>query len=155
VLGASVVLEKVSWFEALPVQAALALGFVSVFLVAVAALPVAAIVRRWRGRPRADGLSRRATWLAFLVAVLNLAFVGGLAALVAYGEIDYGMPSAAGALFVVPFVSAVLTAGLVVCCFQAWRSGSPLGRTVLTLFTALSVGFLLLLNSWNLIGFKY
>jgi CubicO group peptidase (beta-lactamase class C family) len=155
VLGTSIVLEKVPWFETLPVQGALALGFLVVFVIAIVALPIGYALRRWRGRPLEPGRQRLVRRLAFVIGLLNVTFVGGLAAYMLRADLDYGVPPGVAALLVLPFVSAALTAGLVVFSYQAWRSWSRLGRTFAFLYAAASVGYLLFLNSWNLIGFKY
>jgi CubicO group peptidase (beta-lactamase class C family) len=155
VLGAVIVLEKVPWFDSVPVQAGLTLGFIAVFLCALLALPVAALVRRLRRRPRAAGARRLVAWLAWLIGFLNLAFVGGLVALLLVGDADYGMPPAAVALFVVPFVSAALTGALLACSVRSWRGCSFFGRTCVAVFAVASVGFLVYLNSGNLLGFRF
>ena len=155
VLGGAFVLEKVKWFESMPVQAGLTLGFLGVFACALLALPVAAIVRRFRHRPRTTGARRLVGWLAWLIGLLNLAFVGGLVAVVALGDIDYGLPPATVALFTVPFVSAALTGALLACIVRSWKGRSGFSRAFVSLFAATSVGFLVFLNSWNLLGFKF
>jgi CubicO group peptidase (beta-lactamase class C family) len=157
VLGASIVLEKVPWYETLAVQGGLAAGLLLVFLSVCVGWPVVAVVRWWR-RSAAPRLAPRLTpWLAFLVSVLHLTFVGGLAAADLEGELDYGMPAAVLAILAVPLAAAGLTAVLAACVFREWRKGSgSLGRRCsLSVVVLASVGFLLLLGSWNLLGFRY
>jgi CubicO group peptidase (beta-lactamase class C family) len=156
-LGVSVVLEKVPWYETAAVQGALAIGLLAVFVFAGVAWPVVAVFRRWRRGPAKPMSPRLTPWLAFLVSALNLAFVGGLAAAVFWGDLDYGMPPAVLALLAVPLVAAALTALLTVCVFLAWKnsSGSALRRWYLSLVALASVGFVTFLSCWNLLGFNY
>jgi hypothetical protein len=155
VLGAAIVLEKVPWFESRPVQAGLALGFLAIFVCSFLALPVSAIVRKFKHSPPAPGMQRLVVWLAWLIGVLNLAFVGALVAVEVLADMDYGMPPAAVALFAVPFLSAALTGALLACIVRSWTGWSLWGRACLSLFAVASVGFLLFLNSSNLLGFKF
>jgi CubicO group peptidase (beta-lactamase class C family) len=157
VLGASVVLEKVPWYETRAVHGGLAIGFLAVFLSACLVWPVVALFRRWRRSPSNPVRPRLTSWLAFLVSALNLAFVGGLVLAVLKGDLVYEMPPAVLGLLTDPLVVAGLTAVLAVCVFLAWRngSGSLLGRSYLSLIALASAGFLFFLSFWNLLGFRY
>jgi CubicO group peptidase (beta-lactamase class C family) len=157
VLGVTVVLEKVPWYETPVVQGGLVVGFLSIFLVTCVVVPIAALFRWWRGS-RSTRLAPTATpWLAFLVSLLNVAFVVGLGVVIFQGRLDYGVTAAVVALLTVPLVSAGLTAILAMCVFLAWRNGSGtrLRRSSLTLVALTSVGFLLFLGFWNLLGYNY
>ncbi len=157
VLGAAIVLEKVPWYETPAVQGGVAVGFLAVFLCACVVYPLVALFRRWRRGPSKPLTPRLTPWLAFLVSCLNLAFVAGLAAAVVQTDLDFGMPPAVLALLAVPLVTAGLTAILLVCVFAAWRNGSGTAwrRRYLSLVALASAGFLVFLNYWNLLGFKY
>jgi hypothetical protein len=155
VLGAAIVLEKVPWFESRPVQAVLALGLLAIFVCSFLALPVSAMVRKFKHSPPAPRMQRLVAWLDCLIGVLNLAFVGGLVAVEVVADMDYGMPPAAVVLFAVPFLSAALTGALLACIVRSWKGWSFWGRACLSLFAVASVGFLLFLNSSNLLGFKF
>jgi CubicO group peptidase (beta-lactamase class C family) len=155
VLGTSVVLEKVPWYESLPVQAALAIGFVAVFAAAVIVPLVGAALHRWRRRQ--GGARWTVRWPAFFVGFLNSAFIGGLAVVVAWGDLNFGVPSILVVLFALPLVSAAVTVYLLVCSCMAWRrrTSTFLGRVSASAFTVVSIGFLVFLYSWNLLGFNY
>jgi CubicO group peptidase (beta-lactamase class C family) len=157
VLGVPVVLEKVPWYETPAVQGGLAVGLLTVFLSACVVWPAVALFRRWRRWPSRPLTPRLTPWLAFLVSALHLAFVGGLAAAVFTGDLDYGVPPAVRALLAVPLAAAGLTAVLAACVFLAWRNGSdsPLRRSYLSLVALASVGFLFFLSFWNLLGLNY
>jgi CubicO group peptidase (beta-lactamase class C family) len=68
--------EKIAWYETLAIQRGLWIGFSIVFLIATLALPILA----WRRRPRTR-MAQIALGLAWLVALLNLIFLIGLAIL--------------------------------------------------------------------------
>jgi CubicO group peptidase (beta-lactamase class C family) len=157
VLGLAVVLEKVPWFETTAVQLGLGVGFLCVFLSACLVWPVGAFIRWRHGKPRDPAVPRPTRWLASLIGLLNLAFVAGLAAAVSYGHLENGVPRGLVAALVLPLVSAVLTVGLVMCTFRVWRNGpgSLLQRCYLYAVTLSSVGFLLFLDFWNLLGIHY
>jgi CubicO group peptidase (beta-lactamase class C family) len=157
VLGVSVVLEKVPWYETPVVQGGIAIGILSVFVSACVVWPLVALFRWWRSWRSNPVKPRLTPWLAFLVSALNLAFVVGLAAVVYLADLDYGIPPAVPALLSVPLAAAGLTAVLTVCVFLAWknRSGSAFRRCYLSLVALASVGFLFFLSFWNLLGFRY
>jgi CubicO group peptidase (beta-lactamase class C family) len=157
VLGASIVLEKVPWYETLAVQGGLGVGLLALFLVTCLAWPVVAVFRRWRGRPSHPLTPRATAWLAFLVAFLNVGFVAAMAVALFLLDFDYGMPPAVLALLTIPLVSVGLTAVLAACVVLAWRNGSgtALKRCYLSLVALASVGFLGFLSFWNLLGYHY
>jgi CubicO group peptidase (beta-lactamase class C family) len=157
VLGAAIVLEKVPWYETLAVQAALGIGLLAVFLATCLAWPVVAIFRRWRGWPSHPVTPRATSWLAFLVAFLNVGFVAAMAVALFLLDFDFGMPPAVLALLAIPLVSVGLTALLVGCVLLAWRNGSGTAfkRSYLSLVALASVGFLGFLTFWNLLGYHY
>lgn len=157
VMGTTVVLEKVPWYETPPVQGGLAAGFLAVFLSACVIWPLLALFRRWRGWASPPLRPRLTTWLAWLVSALNLAFVVGFAAAVYYFDLEYGLPPVMPAVLAIPPASAGLTVVLVACVFLARRnrSGTWLRRSYVSLIALASVGFLFLLNFWNLLGLKY
>jgi hypothetical protein len=157
VLGLAVVLENVPWFETTTIQVGLGIGFLVIFLIACLLWPLGALIR-WRyGKPLYDEMPRSAPRLAGLIGLLNLAFVVGLAASLYYCDLQNGVPPALVAVLFLPLFSAVLTLGLAVCAFRVWRkrSSTLVRRNLLYVLTLASAGFLLFLNSWNLLGFHY
>jgi CubicO group peptidase (beta-lactamase class C family) len=157
VLGATVVLEKVPWYDTPYVQGGLLVGLLAVFLWVFVTGPIVFLYRWWRKRP-ADPLVPRITpRLAFLVSLLNVAFVAGLAGVMYASDLDHGVPPALTAVLVVPFVAAGLTALLLACTVALWwnRSGSTMRRCYWSFLAAASVGFLVFLSHWNLLGFNY
>jgi len=147
---------KLPWYETAPFQLALLGGASILFLSALVAVPVRAWICRRRGHPappRGERLGR-----AFLVAAsaLNLLFLGAAAAFIASRdeELVFGLPPAAKAALVVPYVSAALTAALVVVTALAWkrRSSSLAARIHATAVTLAAVAFVGWLSDVNLLG---
>ncbi|MET9251697.1 serine hydrolase domain-containing protein [Nonomuraea sp. NPDC003709] len=123
------------------------------FLAALVGMPVAALVRRLRGRPARH---RLAWWLAWLTSGLVTVFVYGLAATIVIAPTDailVGSPLLIGAL---PASSTafVLTAGLVVCTTVAWWKGwwGLPGRISFTAYTAAGVAFMTIAYLYNMVG---
>jgi CubicO group peptidase (beta-lactamase class C family) len=156
-LGLPVVLEKVPWYETTAVQGGLAVAFLVVFVSACVVWLTGFLVRWWRRAPGGVKAGRFIPRLAVVVSFLNLAFVGGLFALVVFGDLAYGMPRAGAALLGLPLVAAGLTAGLVVVNIRMWSAGegSALRRCYVSLIALAAVGFLVVLDFWNLVGFHY
>lgn len=69
----------------------------------------------------------------------------------------YGVPPLVTAALVLPLLAAPLVPVLLVLEVRAWREGwwSPRRRFHLTLVALGAVAFLVLLNVWNLLGFRY
>ncbi len=150
--------ERVRWYERDVVQLRL-IALLLVSFLSVLAWPVAALIRRLRGRqthnPR---LARIARWLATVVAILDLVFVVGFAAVLMQGLSGGGPypPSWFVALLVLPLVTAVLSVALLVLALMAWkeRYWSLVGRLHYSLVTLAALAFVWLANYWNLLGFK-
>jgi len=103
--------ERLSWWEALPVQMALWSVFVLVFLAGSLAGLVGTLRRRRHGRIESSPLARRS---AFLACLLYLLFIGATGAILAQemgpdGSLQYGMPMSIRALFVLPWLGILLS----------------------------------------------
>ncbi len=131
---------------------------VSLFLLvfAIVALPVVA----WRGRhdrpPNAP--PRWGRLVLWLDAVLLVGFVVALAAvLVDPQEIAFGVPASLKVALALPIAAALCTAAAIVFLVQAWirpywRAGA---RLYYALVVAAAVVFLIVLNYWNLLGWRF
>lgn len=101
-------------------------------------------------------LMKRSVLAARLLAGINIAFLAGVIIIFLNYQVElaYGMPAPAKALFVVPFVSIVLTAPVLYYCLIAWLDTQKSFAYPLyyTFFSIGAVGFLLFLKYWNLIG---
>ncbi len=99
--------------------------------------------------------------LAGVVSLLNLVFLAGLTLLfLTFDRIDeftFGIPPLIVGWLCLPMAGATLTVGLLVAeikvCISKTYSFSS--RVYFTLVTLTSVGFLLFLNHWNLLGFHF
>jgi hypothetical protein len=133
---------------------------VFVFLSASPVWLVGKRIRRYRKQPAENSLgARRAIVLALLTAVLNLFFAVCFAVslFLLKDEVVYGVPFVVKALLIIPIVTTVLTAGLVVSAVLAWRHKywNTAGRLHYSLIVLTCVGFVLWLYQWNWLGFQY
>jgi CubicO group peptidase (beta-lactamase class C family) len=150
--------EKVAWYETDTFQLSLIVCLV-LALLSVLAWPVAALIRRLRGRQTHDPrLARIARWLAIVVAVFDLLFVVGFAALLMQG-LSGGEPYPPSwfvALLVLPVLTGALTVVLLVLAWMTWKNRywSLVGRLHYSLVTLAALAFVWLTNYWNLLGFK-
>lgn len=116
---------------------------------------------RRRNRVTMSSLSRWVGTLAFLAALLALAFVVGLLLSIINTAMEqeylllFGLPSAAASLFLMPWICALLGVFLLIFVARAWQrgSGSLLGRIYYTTVTIAVLGFVWLLSSWGLLSF--
>jgi len=155
-----VVLEKLPWFAAWPVQAGLWVAFAAVFLAA--------------GWPSAKSLHRQPVlspqvvlspgWpllLARLAATFHFLFLAVIAVVLAIashqgvGLLLYEFPLAPLAVLVLPVVGGVLTLGAIIGLIVVWRSDQWSGgqRLRFAMLTAVLLAFLPFLRYWNLLGF--
>jgi hypothetical protein len=152
------VMEKVPWYDAAIVQVPMLLASTAVFLLTPLVWLAGMLVRRLRHQPAT--LSHRTTrTFVNLVCLCNLGFLVGLGYLLAsYPQsVIYGATASVVAVFVLPLVSAGLTAGCILCAARLWQqtqSGTR-ARIGYTFFATLSLGFLLFLHHWNLLGFRF
>ncbi len=129
----------------------------ALFVTALLVWPPAALFQRRVSR--AAGFAR---WLATVTVLLNLLFAAAVVALILVtdaqqpGLLRFGLFPEAAPLFLVPWVAAILTAGLLWRSFLAWKDGywSLTGRVHFTLVVAATAGFIWLLYSWGLLGLK-
>ena len=148
--------ERLAWRESRPVLAVATAVSLAVMLSALIGWPLAYAVcgRRDKGCPR------RATWLAGAACAFDIAFTAGLGLyLLTLNPYDfgYGPPPFFVALLVLPLIGAVLTLPLPVLAALAWtrRYWGPCGRIHFTLVTFAALLFMVLLNYWNLLGFRF
>lgn len=139
---------------ALPALLALVLLFVAV------GWPIAAFVRRLRGRTAvaSDPAQSVARPLAAFAAALALVFLTGLllaitqtAAMNPY-ILAFGVPGDSAWLFALPWIIALMTVGVVVLAFQAWRQSwwTRAARIRYTIAAAACAGFVIFAAAWRL-----
>lgn len=132
--------------------------FFGAFLFVLLSGAAAYLVRRFRkSGPQKAGL---ALAVPALISLLNLAFLVGVGAFFARADnwtFVYGMPLALKLLLVLPLVSGLLTLALPVLGYLVWRrrQGFLPERLVYTSAIGLAFAFLVFLDYWNLLGFKF
>jgi CubicO group peptidase (beta-lactamase class C family) len=146
--------ERVRWYETSKVQQRLGLLAALVFLLVALSVPVVGLARRRRWGQ--TSLARLAGLVAWLVAALNLAFLVGLITTLARAYdigLEYGMPPVLAGLLVVPVVTTILGAALLVLAVLLWlrRSWSLPGRVAYSAYALMALAFPLFLRYWNLL----
>ena len=152
-------LERIAWWESVPVQATL----VVVFLVAFLVMSACGVVGLLRSRPLSGIALASAADLAFLIAFppamgLHM-FASDLLplpeAIVPHGipPFFYGVPPGAQLLLALPVVALVIAAVLVVRTVLA--RGARRGALGLAAFVLLQAGFAAFLRHWNLLGYHF
>jgi len=151
-------LIKVPWYEGASFQRFVLALCVLFFLSAIFTWPVAWFLGRRRERPRGPLLARLARLCAWSLSVLNVVF---LVAVVTYfqglADAPYGVSGGLKTALVIPIVTTVLAVAVVVLAVAAWvkRFWRAPGRVHFTLVAAAAAAFVLWLNYWNLLGFRY
>jgi hypothetical protein len=95
--------------------------------------------------------------LGVFVAIANLLFIAGLIGLFRNLGETVPLPTLVTAWLLLPLASVAIVPVLAVCAGQAWyhRWWTRGERVMYTTFVASSLAFLLLLNYWKLLGFRY
>jgi CubicO group peptidase (beta-lactamase class C family) len=149
---------KTRWPET-PSFSILVLGLILLVFVSVLRWPMAAIFGRICGRRRDEKPAPRlARWLAGLMVLLQVVFFVGLALVLSDIEkLMFGVPLALKVLLVLPVLSALFLIGTFLYMIMAWIRGywSGCGRFHYSLIFLAGLAFLLFLNYWNLLGWKF
>jgi CubicO group peptidase (beta-lactamase class C family) len=145
---------KLKWYETFAWNV-FVLGFGALcFLIAI----VSALRNRKRDR-EGDPSPLRARRFAAVVGVLGLGFLITLlvTGIVYADEIEYAWPTSIYVALALPLIAIPFTAALVWFALKAWGGGwwTFYGRLQYTIIAAMSVAFLLTLNFFNLVGYKF
>jgi hypothetical protein len=151
---------RLRWYQTNTFQLAVAAICALVFLSACIIWPLGALLGRVRHEPDAGTKERGVPrLLAGAASALNLVFIAGFVLIMptAMGAIYTEVPPDLVALLCIPLAAAALTAGSIACAVLAWkrRYWSIAGRLHYTLVTLAGVAFILFLNHWNLLGFRF
>jgi hypothetical protein len=145
--------ERVPWYETGGVFLG-ALGACGlVFLSAALGWPLAALLRRRRAA--ASPAERATRWLAWGATLLALLFLPGL--LMSVGPaIEQGATVALLAVLSLPILAGALLAASSVAATRAWPQAGwgRWWRAHYLLVVLAGLGYLWLLNSWNLLGYR-
>jgi CubicO group peptidase (beta-lactamase class C family) len=113
---------------------------------------------RNRGKRLVDSPPRTARFAAWAAGAILLAFLGGVAMILRNpGQIAFGVPASLRHLLYLPLIAIALGVGLIAFTTLAWhkRYWHFAGRLHYTLVVSATIGLLLWLDYWNLIGFRY
>lgn len=153
--------EKLPWYEAPPWQF-LVLGLMVFVFLTTVIWPLTALYRvacrRGEKKKKSSFLPRFARYLEGGMSGLFLIFLVGVAFLFADAQkLAYGVPLILKILLVFPLVSSLLALGVLGIMVLSWkdRYWSLCGRIHFTLIFLAGVGFVLFLNYWNLLGFRF
>jgi CubicO group peptidase (beta-lactamase class C family) len=158
-VGEEGVLERVPWYETDTVQLAL-IGFLLLAFLSALASAAGYLIRGLR-RQRAHSarLSNLSRILAAVLSVLDLIFLLGLGAGIAYSMKTMApeIPAYFRALLVIPLMTSPLAVAMLVPAVLAWRrhTGSFLERLHYSLVTLAGLLFIWFAGSWNLLGFRF
>ena len=159
--------DKLAWYETVAFQWNFMGVAMLVFLTGSLWWPVGSMIRQVLHRsPPRPPVARRARFLAGVVCVLALGSLlltlpvlqgGPLADWLGIQKLLYGLPTPAYLLLWINVLTTVLTPGLVVCTYLAWKRyyWTFLGRCLYTLVTLVAVLYIPFLVYWNQLGFYY
>lgn len=152
--------DRLPWYDTAAFHLSLIAFSVVVFLSVCAAVPLGYVIRRLRRSPAQGSRgARSARMVAWLVSILNLAFLLGLILTLSslQEEFLYGVPRLVIALLILPLAATALTAGVVGYAVLAWkhRYWGLAGRVHYSLVALAAVAFIWFLNHWNLLGFRF
>jgi hypothetical protein len=148
--------EKLAWCDAPALHLGALATTVVVFISVIVAVPIGWLTRRWRGRQTAaPRVGRYARLVLVAVAILNLAFLIAFYLELADPALVFGDFARLRPLLMLPLVSAPLSLGALGGVVVAWRRRywSLPGRLHYSLGVLAALGFLVILNHWNLLGF--
>ncbi|MBN2409395.1 MAG: serine hydrolase [Candidatus Aminicenantes bacterium] len=135
------------------------LGVISLVFLSVLRWPLAAIFGRICRRKRDERPApRTARWTAGLMVLLQVVFIVGLTLMLSDIEkLMYGVPLSMKILLGLPVVSVLFLIGTFLYMAAVWFKGYWTGcaRVHYTLVFLAGLAFLLILNYWNLLGWKF
>jgi len=151
------VLIRVPWYRAAPFHRVVLGACLAVFLSAIFIWPVGWFLGRRRQRPRDPFLARLTRLCAWCLGLLNVIFVVAVMRFFDPVGVLYGLSAGLKAALVIPIVTTVLAVAVVVLAVVAWVKGfwRVPGRVHYTLVALAAAAFVLWLNYWNLLGFRY
>ena len=150
--------ERVPWHDTMRSTMIVLIGTTLLFLSALIVLPTAGWIARRRGRTADSPHPGRG--ILFVAAVLCLAFVAGFGWTLShtdFQEFFKGVPPTIVVLLVLPVTATVPTLLSLVNSFRAWRGGlgSFAGRLYFSLVTTGLIVFLILLDKWYMLGWRW
>ena len=150
-------LVRVPWYQAASFHRVVRAACLVLFLSAIFTWPVGWFLGRRRQRARDPFVARAARLCAWALSLLNVVFVVALMRFFDPVGVLFGLSAGLKAALVLPIVTTVLAVAVVVLAVVAWvkKFWRVRGRVHYTLVAAAAVAFVLWLNYWNLLGFRY
>jgi len=154
--------EKIGWHEHRSFNRTLMAFCVLVFVSVCIAWPASALQGKIRNRPVEEKLNPQARLarlcagitccLAFFMIVTLIVYMSLFPPTLQYGELGF-IP----VLLILPFITSVLSLGLIYFTIVCWKYGywTVLGRLHYTLVTMAALVLIPFLWHWNLLGFYY
>jgi CubicO group peptidase (beta-lactamase class C family) len=154
----SVAMEKLAWYEVGEVQTGALVIFLLIFLTPPVIWSLGAVIGRVRKKSTESAAiagPKRARWVAGIASVSNLLFL--LILILAMGDLSFGVPLILRVALIIPIVTALLTLVLLGMTIWAWKDSywSILGRIYYSFLTLTAVLFVLWVNYWNLLGWRF
>ncbi|MCK5313791.1 MAG: hypothetical protein KAJ53_01650, partial [Anaerolineales bacterium] len=152
----NVALEKVAWYEGGAAQLGSLGMFLLIFLSPFIIWPLGALLRRIRKQASTTNAgSKRARRVAGIVSALNFIFMTIL--LLSMGDLSLGVPLIVQIALIIPIVTTLLTMVLLWMTIRVWKDSywSFLGRIYYSFLTLTAVLFILWVNYWNLLGWRF
>ena len=143
--------ERLPWYETSALHQALFDNWGFVWAAMIVLWLVTLLVRRLLRKPALDPLLRNAHWLLAGVGVLNIGF------LLSLDGAFWMSQTIMKAMLILPLMSLALTLGAVATVGMLWlrKGASVLEQIYVTLAVLQAVLFLVFLNHWNLVGFRF
>ena len=151
-------LDKLAWYET-SAYSQLVIGLALLASVFV----IINVLRNWTHHRSTTGIPSQATWLLFTLSIVNLLFALGFVTV--FSEAASGSPllmfqfppPGTGIILILPVLGILLTLAVLGYCLRLWRRGvwNIAKRLRYSYVTLVNVLFVLVLNYWNLIGWKY
>lgn len=149
---------RAGWRNALSFNILLLVIILLIFLSALR-WPLGAVFGRICGRKREERPAPRlARWMAGLMVLAQAVFMVGLAVMLSdFNKLLFGIPPALKILLALPVASVLFLIGSFFFAAAAWMRGYWTGcaRVHYTLVFLAGLVFLLFLNSWNLLGWRF
>ncbi len=144
--------EKIKWYETV--------RFHQVLLGACLLVFVIRLVRAFTGRKNSSERTVLERWshrAASALSILNLVFAAWFLVMIAQVMETYLFPDSVAVLLILPILSVLLSAVLVVLAAASWvkGDGKVKNRVYASMFSGVSVAFVLFLGYWNLLGWNY
>jgi hypothetical protein len=153
--------ERIAWYETTFAILGILLFASVVFLSAILAWPIGALVRRWRKRAPEPGMTRSARWSAWLLSALGLSSLAGWIIMAINAWAQGTDPVASNFVGLIVTLGAVHVAALLalVLPYFAWRAWREKywgwgSRIHYTLVTLAGLVFIWLAIYWNWLGFR-